>query len=305
MVTRVPGFVTSAAQGVTKRWIGVTSFILLVILCWLLARWTWAFFPKPKPEGAPAAHAASTVDTQVANRIIGAHLFGVPSVEAAKAAAAVAPSTLNAKLKGVFAGVAPFPAFAILNYQGKDVPIKVGTELAPGVMLESVFARHILLRRAGSVEKLEFEDKGGGAPTVGMAPPARPVPQQGQGQGQPPLPSPASQFKLNVQPLSQNASAFSRAELNAALQDPRQLSNMGRVGRAATGGVAVENAPAGSLMEKLGLQQGDVVKALNGIPVNSEADLMRLYQHFGQAGSVRVDGDRGGQPLQLNYTIQK
>ncbi len=302
MVTRVPGFVGNAADTVAKRWIGATAFVLFVLLCWLLARWTWVFVPNPRQTETPlAAIDAQATDTQSGERLIAAHLFGVPQADLPKQAApqAVVPSSLNAKLKGVFAGVAPFPAFAIVNYEGKDQAVRLGDTLAPGVTLEQVAGDHVLFRRGTAIEKLEFDQRplSGGQLAMGMPP---------RGAGAPPqLPGQAGQFKLNVQPINQNTSAISRSELNTALQDPRQLSNLGRVGRGPNGGVSVEGAPPGSLIEKLGLQEGDVVRSLNGVPVNSEADLMRLYQHFGQAGQVRVDGERGGQPLQLNYTIQK
>lgn len=301
MVTRVPSAVSALGNAIEKNWIGLTAFALFVLLCWLLARWTWIFVPRPSPTSAPITlDSAGAATVNWGDRIASAHLFGMPEADKPKVeqAQVVVPSTLNAKLKGVFAGLPPFPAFAIINYEGKDQAVKIGTEVTQGsgVILEKVEPKLVLLRRGTNVEKLEFESQGGGQ-QVAMA-----------GRGVPNMPRPpspaANQFRLNVQNLNQNTAAFSRGELNNALQDPNQLANLGRVGRSPSGGVAVENAPGGSLMEKLGLHQGDVVRAINGVPVNSEADLMRLYQHFGQAGQIRVDGERGGQPLQLNYNVQ-
>ena len=230
-----------------------------------------------------------------AAEIVARHLFGEPAAEVAAAAPVIVASPLNAKLKGVFAGLPPFPAFAILNFDGKDQPVRVGTEIVPGAILESVFARHVLVRRNGAVEKLEFENSpGSGAPMAQMTPQmaARP-------------PSAPSQFRLNVQSVNQNTSALSRAELQSALQDPRQLTNVGRVQDNPGGGVSVQEAAPGSLLQKLGLLDGDVVRSLNGVPVNSQADLMRLYQHLGQVGQVKVEGLRAGTPLQLNYNIRQ
>ncbi len=225
--------------------------------------------------------------------IIARHLFGEPQAEIAAAPPPIVASPLNAKLKGVFAGLPPFPAFAILNFDGKDQPVRAGSEIVPGALLEGVFARHVLVRRNGAVEKIEFEGNAG--PNM-----AQGIPQMAAR-----LPSPASQFKLNVQSINQNTSALSRGELQAALQDPRQLGNIGRVDANPGGGVAVQQAPPGSLLEKLGMQDGDVIRSLNGVPVNSQADLMRLYQQFGQVGQVRIDGLRAGTPLQRDYNIRQ
>ena len=294
---KMPGMLLAPVNWFSRRWIGLTSFSLLVLICWLLANWTWIFWPRAQNASAASVNQAMPMSTPAsAAEIIARHLFGEPNAEVAIAAPVVVASPLNARLKGVFAGVPPFPAFAILNFDGKDQPVKVGTEIVPGAILETVFPRHILLRRNGAIEKLEFEgDARAGSPGVAMAAP----------QMAPRLPAPPSQFRLNVQSVNQNTTALSRGELQSALQDPRQLTNIGRVQDNPGGGVSVQEAPPGSLLQKLGMLDGDVIRSLNGVPVNSQADLMRLYQHFGQVGQVKVDGLRAGTPLQLNYNIRQ
>ncbi|MDQ3260338.1 MAG: hypothetical protein M3Q00_06050 [Pseudomonadota bacterium] len=294
---KVPGALLAPMNWFFRRWIGLTSFALLVLLCWLLANWTWIFWPRPQnASSASANQGLPTFTPASAAEIIARHLFGEPNAEVAAASPVVVASPLNAKLKGVFAGVPPFPAFAILNFNGKDQPVKAGTEILPGAVLETVFARHVLVRRNGAVEKIEFEgDTGADSPGVAIA----------RAQTAPRLPAPPSQFRLNVQSVNQNTTALSRGELQSALQDPRQLTNIGRVQDSPGGGVAVQEAPQGSLLQMLGMQEGDVIRSLNGVPVNSQADLMRLYQHFGQVGQVKVDGLRAGTPLQLNYNIRQ
>lgn len=294
---KLPRIVLAPANWFSRRWIGLTCFALLVLLCWLLANWTWIFWPRPANASSSSLNSAAQMSPPAsAGEIVVRHLFGEPNAEVAAAAPVVVASPLNAKLKGVFAGLPPFPAFAILNFDGKDQPVKVGTEILPGAKLESVFPRHVLVIRNGAVEKIEFEsDARAATPGMAMA-----VPQLA-----PRLPALASQFRLNVQSVNQNTTALSRGELQSALQDPRQLTNVGRVQDNPGGGVSVQEAPPGSLLQKLGMLDGDVIRSLNGVPVNSQADLMRLYQHFGQVGQVKVDGLRAGTPLQLNYNIRQ
>ncbi len=294
---KAPGLLLVPVNWFSRRWISLTSFALLVLLCWLLANWTWIFWPRPQNAPAASVNQGMSVSTPAsAAEIIARHLFGEPNADVAVAAPVVVASPLNAKLKGVFAGLPPFPAFAILNFDGKDQPVKVGTEIVPGATLETVFPRHIFLRRNGVIEKLEFEgDAQTGSPGMAMAAPRMASR----------LPAPPSQFRLNVQSVNQNTTALSRGELQSALQDPRQLTNIGRVQDNPGGGVSVQEAPPGSLLQKLGMLDGDVIRSLNGVPVNSQADLMRLYQHFGQVGQVKVDGLRAGTPLQLNYNIRQ
>ena len=295
---KLPAVLAWPSNWLSRRWIGLTSFALLLLLCWLLANWTWIFWPRPKSGRTDAAQQLIQTPQVSVGEIIARHLFGEPQTEIAAAAPIIVASPLNAKLKGVFAGLPPFPAFAILNVDGKDQPVRVGTDIVPGALLDSVFARHVLIKRNGAIEKLEFDNAAGpGSPSMAMG--------QNSPQAVPRMPTPPSQFRLNVQSLNQNTSALSRGELQSALQDPRQLTNVGRVQDNPGGGVAVQEAAPGSLLQKLGLLDGDVIRSLNGVPVNSQADLMRLYQHFGQVGQVKVEGLRAGTPLQLNYNIRQ
>ena len=89
------------------------------------------------------------------------------------------------------------------------------------------------------------------------------------------------------------------------MQDPKQLANVGRLGINPGGGLMVEEAPSGSLTEKLGLRLGDVLLRINGQPVSNHGDLQRLYQQLAQLGQVRLDIMRGGAPSQLRYTIEQ
>ncbi len=190
----------------------------------------------------------------------------------------------NLKLHGVFAAIGSLPAFAILSVDGKpDQPVKVGTEIAAGVVLAAVYPDRVEVRRNGVVERLNLETKAAGPSGV-----AKEV-----------------DFRLNVQSRAPDSYSFSRNELNQALQDPKQLANLGKfVARQGKKGMAVEHAPRGSLAEKLGLQQGDVVVQLNGQPVASNEDIGQFYQQMNMAGQARLSVLRGGKPLLLTYSIQ-
>jgi general secretion pathway protein C len=67
------------------------------------------------------------------------------------------------------------------------------------------------------------------------------------------------------------------------------------------GGFQVQQIQAGSLYEKLGLRAGDVIKAVNGQPINSAEDAMRLYQQIPNIGAVQMEITRGGKPENLYY----
>ena len=277
----IPDFQRILRQFFHARWSSLLSGGLIVLLFWLLAQWTWlALTPKAKRSSAVAALLSAPA---AADAISAAHLFGRARDESSVPESPPVTSS-NLKLRGVFAAIGTLPAFAILSVDGNpDQPVKGGMEIAPGVVLAAVYPDRVEVRRNGVVERLDLETKAGGPSDIAKG----------------------ADFRLNVQSASPGNFSFSRNELNQALQDPKQLANLGKfVVRPGEKGLVVEDVPHGSLAEKLGLQQNDVVLQLNGQPVAGNEDIGRFYQQLNQTGQVRLIGMRGGKALTLNYSIQ-
>jgi general secretion pathway protein C len=277
----IPDFQRILRQFFHVRWTSLLSGGLVVLLCWLLAQWTWLVLtPKTKRMSADVALLSATV---AADAIFPSHLFGRAPGESS-APESQSATFSNLKLHGVFAAIGALPAFAILSVDGKpDQPVKAGMEIVPGVVLAAVYPDRVEVRRNGVVERLNLETRAVGSGGI----------------------SKTEDFRLNVQSRSPGSYSFSRNELNQALQDPKQLMNLGKfVTRAGWKGLIVDEAPRGSLAEKLGLQQNDVVFQLNGQPVASNEDVSGFYQQLSQTGQVRLIGLRGGKALTLNYSIQ-
>ena len=258
--------------------VGLT-LALIAWFCWLATQWFW-HFSAPKEKSAVSVPPAVDIRA-AADQVAAMHLFGQAIIRKPVKVEEQRPSIsqLNLKLKGVFAANGQQPALAIINNGGaKDEPFRVGDEVVPGVKLHSIHPTHVLLGRDGEVEQINIEGLAEGA--YQSAAPAQPQP-----------PDIAS-----VRPLSRN-------ELNNTLQDPKQLTNLGRLGVNPGGGMVVEDVPPGSLAERLGLKAGDIIRMVNGQPLSSPSDLSRLYAQLGSTNLVRVDGMRTGRPLQLNYAV--
>ncbi|MGB8338590.1 MAG: type II secretion system protein N [Burkholderiales bacterium] len=279
----------SPRAALDKYGLSVAMLLLLVLLAWLLAHWAWIFLDHLRPQeiARPVAATNAVSAQSAADAVVNAHLFGRVAVN--KPAEASTLSTLNVKLRGVFASEGILPAFAIVNTGGKDEPFKTGSEIISGAVLDSVKPTYILVKRNGALERINLDEKGQVLNTVS----ARTLGQQ------------ASQFKLKVPSAAPNSFTFSRGELTQSLQDPKQLTNLGKLSPATGGGMQLEDVPPGSLAERLGLMQGDVVRQVNGQAVNTMADLSRLYAQFATTAQITLDGSRGGKPLNLSYNVQQ
>lgn len=259
---------------------GLLMLMLIAALGGVLAHWTWVFVvPRQDVPAAPFAQADTQAETLT---IVGAHLFGQATARAS-GAGTDAISTLNIQLKGVFAAIGNLPGFAVVNTGAKtDQPVRAGDEIMSGVKLESVHPRHIIVNRSGVAERINLEEKGGG----------------GQLLSQP------GASRLGVASLGHNAYSVSRGEMTAAFQDGRS-GNTGKLKPNPGGGMLVEEASNGSIAEKIGLRQGDVLRQVNGQAVSSLADLSRIYQQLSQVSQIRLDVTRDGKTLQLSYTVQQ
>ncbi len=104
---------------------------------------------------------------------------------------------------------------------------------------------------------------------------------------------------------------FKRAEINKYLENlPRVLQDAKAVPYVAPGsggeisGFKLVAIKTGSIYETLGLKRGDIIKGVNGEPVDSPQKAMELYQALKSADSIQLDVTRGGSSTTLNYTLE-
>lgn len=270
--------VTATESRPPRSPLGTLVLVVLVLaLAWQLAWWTWVFV-APGPVATPAREGRD-VDLAAVARLFGA----APPAEGG-------PSTASASglhLKGVVAPTPGTQASAIFSTgSGRDVAVYIDREVQPGVKLAEVHADHVIVSRAGVPERIDLD-----APRS-LGPAGRaPVRQNG--------------FRLNVARTGANSFAISRKELDDALRDPNQLGYLGQIGMPPGGGVRMEQAPPGSLAQKLGLQPGDVIRKVNGQVVAGTGDLARLYTQFNTLNAIQAEIQRGGAVVQLSYSIQQ
>ena len=264
------------------RWPDALTLLALALLCWVLARWTWVLLAPPQPVAPPATPAP--IDLQAAlDEVLRARLFSSqPAADPPVATAA--PRDLQ--LAGILATAPRGGGWAVVQVGTKAQQVAIaGSEIAPGVVLDQVFADHVVVRRQGNRERLDLSRRVAVASASAGAP----------------------AVALNVQQRGTGDYAFSRTELDRALREPGQLSNLGTFSVSPEGGVRIERAPSGSLAERLGLKPGDVIRSVNGQRIQNDDDLRRLYDQFNQTRQtawVVFEGRRNDAPLRLRYTVQ-
>ncbi len=278
----------------------VALLAVLVLAGWLAGRWALYFMaPAESPQAPPRSRVQLGAAAQA---LADAHLFGV----ATTLAGGEVLSNLNIKLRGVLAGTT---GLAILNTGDRDQTARVGGEVVPGVVLEAVHAGHVLLRRNGALERVNLEER----QPLAAAPAAPAPPRRARSRGAAPPEPPAAT------PSPRAGARFHRPEPYAPVGDqptepppamvpapqpapgaapPPSPSAAGR-------GLLVTAVPPGSLLERIGLQPGDVVRSVSGDAVANEADVARIVQSRALDGALTVEVQRGGMTVPLTVKLQR
>jgi len=119
--------------------------------------------------------------------------------------------------------------------------------------------------------------------------------------------SPAPKGEV-VQKLSANRFLVNREDVTAAVGNVNQFMTQARfrphfvMGR--PGGFSVSEIQAGSLMEKIGLQNNDVIKKVNGQLVTSPEEVFKAYSQLQRDSNIEVEVERGNRSEVFRYEIR-
>ncbi|HWX24913.1 MAG TPA: PDZ domain-containing protein, partial [Vicinamibacteria bacterium] len=174
---------------------------------------------------------------------------------------------------GVVVSQDPARSMAILRLGDKSRVAGVG-ETVFGGRITAISPRAVTLDFDGRSAQIPVKSAGG--PPV--APPSP----------SPPAPAPG-------------AKTLARADLEKRLgaEMPRILSEtvLTPVNAGGIHGFSLNRVPEGSLLTEAGLQEGDVLTEVDGVPIDSLATLMSLYPRLQTASEVRAVVLRKGQPV--------
>jgi general secretion pathway protein C len=283
-----PQLLESLEQWLGRRWVTRTiNMAALALLTFALAQWTWRLLTPPQ-SGAKQSAVATNDATGDYNlpSLLSANLFGqaAPSTSG-RSLESIPLSSLNLILSGVM--VMPAGSFALISADGgPEAPFAVGQEVVAGASLYQVYADRVLIQRRGVTESLLLKDSGAPLPSGSIVTAARP--------------------DAGIQQSGPRNFSVDRQQMNQQMQKPEFLSQALMVPNAG-GGFLVREIQPGSLYEKLGLKVGDVINNVNGQPVNTVDDVMRLYQQLGAGGTaaqISIDVRRAGKNESLQYNIQ-
>ncbi len=248
----------------------------LATLTWLLAPAPQSAPPPPRTAAAPTLRDLGPDDARIATL----HLFGVAPREGTAGAPINAPeTTLKLVLNGVLAATDVQAARAIIRTpDGTEKPYRVGDLLPGNAILKEIYPNRVLLERNGRYETLPLPRGQGG----NLGAPAR----TGT------APALARELRTYRRRLVSNpGSVFRLLRLIPTRQDGQFV------------GFRVYPARDRALFARVGLRPGDLVTAVNGIPLDDARNSMHALQALRSANSIQLSVLRGGQPVSLNLDL--
>ncbi|MFI4968150.1 MAG: type II secretion system protein GspC [Gammaproteobacteria bacterium] len=271
-------------EATLRRWVAAlqhaaptlaaTAFIL--VIAWLLAELTWALLPQPKSvAGAYVPPPVAVAHQPVAGSIADRHLFGT-SAPANSNVSNAPDTTLALTLHGIVAGKSAKDSRALIVANGDEEPYAVGAALPGGAVIRTIFPDRVMLERDGRMEALRLPkaDTGTGMDTSADSQPALQT-------APAPLPQNLGQLR---QEIAQNPQRLMDVVRAMPVQEQGKLT-----------GYRIYPAGNSPVFAQLGLHPGDVVTAVNGIPLTDPAQSMHVLASIKTSEQISITLLRNGQ----------
>ncbi|HZL20075.1 MAG TPA: type II secretion system protein GspC [Polyangia bacterium] len=300
-----------------SKYLGVVDLIVVALCAIFAARATATVIesslmngiPAAKHVARPLAQAAPAVYTKQVEEILKRNIFcstcppilAVPVTPGAPVVPDLQRTSLPLKLLAImFAPPPADPRWSMAIIRDNDAktagPYAIGSKLREATVSEIDEVRVYLDFGGGRIEYLELLDR----PTP---PPGAPAPVAA---------APADPFAAELDRGIRKTGAYSYEVQHSTLD--ALLGNMGALSRAArivpemrdgkSIGFRLFSIKPDGPFGKIGLQNGDVISAINGLEMNSPDKALEVYTKLKTANHLSVGLERNGQKITEDYNIR-
>jgi general secretion pathway protein C len=231
----------------------------------------------------------------------------------------IPPCAMNLKVLALVAGDEPHPerGFATLEQDGRQQEYRIGYQLGDRTLSRITWNR-VYLEQAGTGNECFVDIRYPDLARAGNAPP--PVPTEPTKPTEPPPPPPpgnepqsredrfAAAVDSSIEVVSDTERNVQRSLINTILDNQdiamRQARVMPHEENGEVVGFKVYGIRRDSLFGKLGLENGDLIRSVNGIPMTGADKALQAYGRLRMADQIAVTVTRRGQELSLSFAIR-
>lgn len=194
-------------------------------------------------------------------------------------------TSLRLKLLGTVASQNAREAFAVIEDTTKKSQelYRVGDKIQDA-MVRMILRQKVVLTRRGQDEILEMDAEEGQKSLAPLA-----------------AASSGGSGSVTMQEVSRQTIESSLQDINELMRQIRIRPNF-EDGKPA--GLRVDRLRSDSIFRQLGLENGDIIKGVNGKQIQSVDDALTFYDQLKSANSVSLQVERSGAPQTLSYTIR-
>lgn len=99
-----------------------------------------------------------------------------------------------------------------------------------------------------------------------------------------------------------------KAEINEALKDMSKILSQARIrpyfSAGKSNGFIISSIKSGSIFQKMGMQNGDIIQSVNDRPIKSPDEMLKLYNSLKSGSSINLNIKRRGQQEELKYIFR-
>jgi general secretion pathway protein C len=288
----------------------VASVLFAVLIAYVLVKFVWLFTGTEEminidvqlPPGANAQ--ISNRSEQYANHIQELHPFGFADLSLQSQAANAPETQLNLKLLGVLA-IGTEGGMAIIGSGNSEQVYTVGETVPGNVVLKAVYLNHVLLQSSRGLETLRLPEEDGSYIEF-KAQPLQPASSRAmQSAGSAPVqPSAAAPAAPSPGGGAEPGAAQNLRDLRREfIRNPASLADYAQA-EPVDKGYRLTFVQDNPMIQKLGLQNGDVVTSVNGIPLDKPENGIRALRKLMKAREVELTVVRNGQEQQLTSPLE-
>lgn len=232
-------------------------------------------------------------------------------------------SDLKVKLLGAMVAAEPEYSLALFSDPAAKANfiLSVGDRLLGEGEIVEIRRDRVIIRRNGRLEYVKLEDSLGGAPTLTslaatLPPgatdikrvPSAAIPSKDEAAEEEEEASDAASPGEEVRKVGENEYELDRGAVQRQLNDAQALAQGAKVIPNYTdgkrNGIKLVGVKGDSVYQQLGIESGDVVKAINGTDIKSQAHALELLQGMRKASSASIEVERRGQKKTLKYKLK-
>jgi general secretion pathway protein C len=302
-----------------RKYFWTVNLVFILLVAWLVARTGNLFVESaiaPAPNAEPTARSpqrnqeevrVATLEIERLSKLTGIKIpEPEPVVMEPTAAAPVdenadpVKSGLRVKLLGTLVAADKYWSFASVQdmVTQRSQTYMVGDRIQ-GADVTDIQRERVIINNNGRKEFIDGQPGDGSMPQPTFTPP--PI-------ASAPSPAPNNGLGTGIRALNENEYEVPRAEIDRTLSNLNEVAMQARIVPAFKDGQAqgfkLFSIRPDSIYSKIGVQNGDVIRRINGFDLNSPEKALEVYSKLKEAPRIEIEIERNGAPIRKTYNVR-